>query len=188
MDQNLIDHQNAVRILEEGWRLFQQKGYRGLTIDELCLRCGITKPTIYYYFQDKENLFVQVLAHKLHGFHTVIDQPGPLPERLQRVAASILDNFEADTNSLLHDREHLKNLTNLAKVREAFHSEMFAPMIALMQSGIQSGELRGDDPEMLTLIFLGIVNSFIRKTAVPGTDTHELSSTLTQYFLKGAQY
>lgn len=187
MNEKFTDHQNAIRILEEGWRLFQQKGYRGLTIDELCLRCGITKPTIYYYFQDKENLFVQVLTHKLHGFHTVIDQPGPLPERLQRVAASILENFEADTNALLHDREHLKNMTNLGRVRDAFHSELFAPMIALMRSGIQSGELHGDDPEMLTRIFLGIINSFIRRSSDPAMDIHALSVTLTDYFLKGAQ-
>ncbi len=48
MDEEfLLDHENAERILDEGWRLFQQKGYRGVTVDELCLRCGITKPTLY---------------------------------------------------------------------------------------------------------------------------------------------
>ena len=85
MDDNLIlDHENAERILNEGWKLFQQKGYRGVTIDELCLNCGLSKPTVYYYFQDKENLFVQVLKYKLHGFHSVIEQPGTLATRLQR--------------------------------------------------------------------------------------------------------
>ncbi|MBV5350315.1 helix-turn-helix transcriptional regulator, partial [bacterium] len=49
---------NAERILQDGWELFQQKGYRGVSVDEICLRCGITKPTLYYYFKDKENLFV----------------------------------------------------------------------------------------------------------------------------------
>ncbi len=47
---------NKELILQEGWRLFQQKGYRGVSTDELCERCSITKPTLYYYFQDKENL------------------------------------------------------------------------------------------------------------------------------------
>jgi hypothetical protein len=37
------DHPNAERILQEGWELFQQKGYRGVSVDELCQRCQITK-------------------------------------------------------------------------------------------------------------------------------------------------
>ena len=92
----LLDHENAERILEEGWRLFQQKGYRGVTVDELCACCQLSKPTLYYYFQDKENLFVQVLQYKLHGFHAAAEQPGTLPERLQAVARLILDSFQSE--------------------------------------------------------------------------------------------
>ena len=32
MDQELLDHVNAERILEEGWRLFQQKGYANVAV------------------------------------------------------------------------------------------------------------------------------------------------------------
>ena len=39
-EKSLLDHENAERILEEGWRLFQQKGYRGVTVDEVYLSCG----------------------------------------------------------------------------------------------------------------------------------------------------
>ena len=67
-NQYLLEHENAERIMEESWKLFQQKGYRGVSVDELCLRCRLSKPTLYYYFQDKENLFVQVLQYKLQGF------------------------------------------------------------------------------------------------------------------------
>ena len=108
MKENLhLEHENAVRILEESWTLFQQKGYRGVNIDELCRRCELTKPTLYYYFQDKENLFVQVLRYKLHGFRTVIEEPGLLPRRLERVAVSILTSFQTQYTALLRDREHL---------------------------------------------------------------------------------
>ena len=33
----LLDHEKAEHILREGWLLFQQKGYRGASVDELLL-------------------------------------------------------------------------------------------------------------------------------------------------------
>jgi AcrR family transcriptional regulator len=188
MDEKfLVDHENAKRILEEGWRLFQQKGYRGVTVDEVCLRCGITKPTLYYYFEDKENLFVQVLQHRLRGFHKEVERPGTLVERLGYVAANILESFQTEYSALLRDREHLKKPENLTKIREAFRGELFGPLFNLMQAGIDQGELAPDNPEVLTLIFLGIVNNFIGKAADLGLDNAALAQKLTAYFLRGAQ-
>lgn len=183
----LLDHENAERILEEGWRLFQQKGYRGVTVDELCSRCQLSKPTLYYYFQNKENLFVNVLQYKLHGFRTAAEQPGTLAERLESVAASILDSFQTEYSALLRDREHLKQPENLKKIRDAFHSELFGPLITIMQSGIDRGELKEDSSEMLTLIFLGIINNFIGKAFEMNMQNAALAHKLTGYFLKGAK-
>jgi TetR/AcrR family transcriptional regulator len=92
--EELMSHENAERIMDEAWKLFQQKGYRGVSMDELCLTAGLTKPTLYYYFHDKENLFVQVLQARLCGFREVIEAPGSLSERLEHIAASILENFQ----------------------------------------------------------------------------------------------
>jgi len=183
----ILDHENAERILEEGWKLFQQKGYRGVTVDELCQRCGLTKPTLYYYFQDKENLFVQVLQYRLEGFHKVVEQTGTLAERLQWVATNILDNFQTEYSTILRDREHIKRPENLECIREAFHRELFGPLIALMQFGIDRGELAGDNPEMLTLIFLGAVNNLIGKAAEMGVENAVLAQQLTGYFLNGVR-
>lgn len=183
---DIPEHENAERILNEGWVLFQQKGYRGVSVDELCLRCGLTKPTLYYYFQDKENLFVQVLQHRLHGFRAALEQPGTLSERLQRFAVSILNSFQSEYSSLLRDREHIKKPENLARIRDAFHNEMFGPLIDLIQSGLDSGELDGDRAEMLALIFLGSVNNLIGKASEMGMDHEQLARKITGYFLNGA--
>ena len=180
-----LEHENARRILEEGWTLFQLKGYRGVNIDELCRRCGLTKPTLYYYFQDKENLFVQVLQYKLRGFHAVIERPGLLAERLERVATSILDSFQVQYIVLLRDREHLKRPENLEGIRHAFHQELFSPLIDLMQAGMAQGQLRGDNPETLALIFLGIINNFIGKSAEMHLANAALARMLCGFFLYG---
>lgn len=182
-----LEHENARRILDEGWRLFQQKGYRGVTVDELCQRCTLSKPTLYYYFGDKENLFVQVLRHRLHGFREVIEQPGTLTERLTWVVIAILESFETSYLTLLHDRTHLKRPETLDAVRSAFRGELFGPLTALMQEGIAGGELRGNDPAVLTLFFLGAINNFVGRSAELGLTDAALAQQLTDYFLQGAQ-
>ncbi len=187
MDSNFFSqHETAGCILEQGWKLFQQKGFRGVTIDELCLRCNLSKPTLYYYFQDKENLFVQILQYKLHGFREVIEQPGTLRARLEGIAASILDNFETEYSTLLRDREHLKKCESIETIRAAFHAELFGPLTALMQSGVDSGELRAEDPGVMTLIFMGSINNFIGKAAELHSDNNALAVRLTDFFIAGA--
>ncbi|NOR82165.1 MAG: TetR family transcriptional regulator [Ardenticatenales bacterium] len=183
----ILDNENAERILQEGWRLFEQKGFRGVSMDELCLRCGLSKPTVYYYFHNKENLFVQVLRYKLHGFHAVIEQPGTLTERLERIATGILDGFQVEHSTLMRDREHIKRPEALQAIKEVFHSELYGPLIALMRVGIDRGELDGDNPKVLTLIFLGSINNFIGKAGEMHLTNAHLARILTSYFLKGAK-
>src|SRR5690606_9515148 len=106
------EHENIERITAAAWQLFQQKGYRGVTVDEICARCGVTKPTLYYYFRDKEDLFVTVLRQQLEQFRGVLQGPGSTGERLQRLAAAVLDNFQAEYTVLMRDREHIRRPEN----------------------------------------------------------------------------
>lgn len=183
----LLEHENAEKILEEGWRLFQKMGYRGVTIDALCAVCKISKPTLYYYFQDKETLFVEVLQYRLEQFRAAAEGSGSLPERLQAVAEAILVSFETEYSTLLRDREHIKNPENLQKIRGAFHSGLFGPLNAIMQAGIERGELRQEEADVLTRIFLGMINNFIGRAGEMGDQNAALAQKLTTYFLEGAR-
>ena len=180
------EHANAERILRDGWELFQQKGYLGVSVEELCQRCEITKPTLYYYFQSKENLFVEILIYRLRGFHEVIEQPGKLQERLERIAAAMFDSFQKEYSYLVRDLEHIRFPENCQRVEDAFAAEIFLPLTDLMDSAIRSGQLRGD-PRFLTQVFGGLVDSFIARADEFNMDNKELANRLVAFFLRGAQ-
>ena len=186
MNQSEIQNTNAEKILDVSWQLFQQKGYRGVSVDEICLQAGITKPTLYYYFHNKEELFARVLERRLKNFHEAISAAGSLAERLQNVARTILESFESDYSFLLRDRENLKQPENLARVRVAFRTELYQPINDLMREGIALGELADQDAELLTLAFLGIVNNFIGKSAEKGLENSDLAQGVVRLFLHGA--
>ncbi len=182
----ILDRSNAERILNEGWIMFQQKGYLGVSLDALCARCGLTKPTLYYYFGNKENLFVQVLRHRLAGFRKAIEAPGSLSERLERTARAILESFQTEYTVLLRDREHITDPGNREAIREAFRAELFGPLAALMQAGVDGHALRPEKADVLVVLFLGMLNSVTGRAWEPGADRHALAQLVTDYFLHGA--
>jgi hypothetical protein len=58
----LIDDQESrERILLAAARLFANKGYAGAAVREIVDAAGVTKPTLYYYFKNKEELYVQLM-------------------------------------------------------------------------------------------------------------------------------
>lgn len=187
MDQTkLQEHQNAIKILEKSWLLFQQKGFKGVSMDEVCQVCGITKPTLYYYFKDKETLFVEVLTHWLHSFHASIHEEGSFRERLDAVAGIILQTFTTDYSTLERDREHIHKEENRQILGRAFREEMYMPLMELMQAGKVSGALKNEDSHTLVLIFLGMVNSFIGTTGGEEETSNKLARRITGIFLEGA--
>lgn len=74
------------RILCEAIRLFGRRGYSATSVREVVEAAGVTKPTLYYYFANKEALFVQCLETQLGGLAGLIDatlaSPGSERERL----------------------------------------------------------------------------------------------------------
>jgi AcrR family transcriptional regulator len=186
-------NENTERIFEEAWVMFQQLGYRGTSVDELCQRCGITKPTLYYYFGNKETLFIQVLARQLHGFRSILDAGRPLVERLTELTQAMLTAFKTDIGSMMRDMEHVKDPSLHASMDQSFRRELFDPLMRTMQDGIERGELRLNDSEFYAWIFLGLVNTFVRsrsRPAHPGfvNDPQLLAPRLVDFFFEGAYH
>ena len=54
----VVDHeQRKVMILENAFALFAEEGYSGVTYQKIADRCGISRTSIYKYFQNKEQIF-----------------------------------------------------------------------------------------------------------------------------------
>jgi AcrR family transcriptional regulator len=49
-------------VLEEAMKLFWQRGYDGLSMDELCAALGLSKPSLYGAFGNKRALYSRALA------------------------------------------------------------------------------------------------------------------------------
>ena len=54
------DMDNKKKILNCAVKLFSLKGYNGVGVQEIVDKAGITKPTLYYYFNNKEGLLKSI--------------------------------------------------------------------------------------------------------------------------------
>jgi AcrR family transcriptional regulator len=179
----LPDNENVGRILAEAWKLFQLKGFRGVSMNAVCQACGITKPTLYYYFEDKETLYIRVMLYSLKGLRSIIEGDRPLRERLAGLASEIIATYTTNINAMLHDMQYVRRETYHTQVNEAFQRELFGPLHNAMSQGINSGDLRPGDAAIYAWVFLGLINVFIGRASGAPPDT--VAEMAVGLFLRG---
>src|SRR5262245_54733315 len=57
------DHFYRDKVFTAALEVFARRGYEGASLSEIVSAAGVTKPTLYYYFQSKEGLFNALLQY-----------------------------------------------------------------------------------------------------------------------------
>ncbi len=79
--------QTRERILHVATELFTQHGYDKTSLRDIAERLGLTKAALYYYFERKEDILLE-LHLRLHAVGTrLLDELEALPDGPERVAA-----------------------------------------------------------------------------------------------------
>jgi len=95
-------------ILTQALRLFRQRGYDGVGIDEIGEAAGISGPSVYFHYDTKAAILVdayeQAGSRVVAGIHDAIALATSATEALERLAASYLE--------IAHDNGDLIVVTN----------------------------------------------------------------------------
>lgn len=155
----------ALKIIDAAAQLFMQRGYTAVSLSDIIRAAGVTKPTLYYYFADKEDLFLhtglRVLAQIGDAMDEALATPGDVAVRLRALAEEMLRDRDRDMRMMRHEMfEHL-GPTPRMRLAHAFHRRLFVPVVRLMAEGLDAGELAGHPAEVLATMFLGIAEAFL---------------------------
>ena len=63
------------RILKVAERLFHEQGYADTTLEQIVRELGVTKPFVYYYFHNKQEIFELLAWRPTVACFTVLDYP-----------------------------------------------------------------------------------------------------------------
>ncbi len=61
-------------ILAAAARLFADQGFSATSMNQVAEACGVAKPTLYHYFQDKQALLAQICDSHVHALLTLVEQ------------------------------------------------------------------------------------------------------------------
>jgi AcrR family transcriptional regulator len=171
------------RILAASRELFMQHGYRAVSISDIVRAAGITKPTLYYHFADKEALYAAMALHVIeemqHEMLTSVMRHPTTHARLVAIARMVFAMPDGDTRLMRHQIfEHL-NDANRAQVAAAFWQGFFQPFTAVMAEGIARHDLHGN-PFELAMLFSSLIEGAREWAMPPSTNTHAAMPSMPQ--------
>lgn len=182
------------KLLDSALALFSEKGYKGTSIREIIERAGVTRPVLYYYFKNKEDLFCRIVETSFAELGADLDQiiqtPGTCRAKLTSVMSATFAGAEQSAGMV-----RLLLQAAFASPAEGLRLDMtkmiegrLDRLAKIMQEGLDAGELDGGDAQSLALVFAGIMDMHImakmhRPEAVLALD---LADYLVDLFIKGA--
>jgi AcrR family transcriptional regulator len=151
-------------MVEAAYKLFTEKGYMSVSVDDIIKISGGSKSSLYKYFGDKEGILKAVigsLAEKmLREFHFEYDSSKSPREALTRIGMVLVD-LALSENAINQHRQavsHAKALPELAKLwYELGPRKTFDGLAEFMAKEAASGRLRIEKPERAALLFAGMI-------------------------------
>lgn len=135
-------------LLSAALDLFVEKGYAATRLDDVARRAGVSKGTLYLYYDSKESLFKAVIRGGLipaiqRGEQAVADHQGPMAELLDKIVlgwwAEVGDSQLGGIPKLMF--AEAKNFPDLARF---YHDEVISRGYALVQRVLEDGIARGE--------------------------------------------
>jgi len=91
-------------ILDVAMKLFAKKGYAACTVREICQAAGITKPVLYYHFQNKEHLYqelmLDIFSQTRRNLLRLEKSGGSMRDRLKQFVSSEYSDTRRDPESV----------------------------------------------------------------------------------------
>lgn len=151
------------KILDAATEEFARYGLGGARVDRIAVRAGTNKRMLYYYYRDKDNLFLAALEHayaRIRAAERALDLEHLAPrEALARLVRFTWDYFLEHPEFMtllnsenLHKGRHVRRSPRVPQL----HSPLVETLRAILRRGEREGVFRkGVDPVQLYISIAG---------------------------------
>ena len=136
-------------ILEAAFVEFSRNGYAMTTLDRVAERAGVTKGTIYVYFENKEHLFISMVREitkttldTVHGMFESHD--GSTADLLRAQFSFIYQHIVEDRRRREVLRMLIAEAPRFPALADRYHDEILRPCLGMLRQAIQRGIDRGE--------------------------------------------
>ncbi len=179
------------RIRQAATHLFAQHGYGGTSVRAVVEGAGVTKPTLYYWYDNKEALYLACVRHQFAVFRNLVAEIAAMPltpkERLREFIQRYLELGMSDKDgtrlaiTATHPSVEKRPQVDIMSM----HLQYISPLERLIQDGIDSGDFRPIDLRFATVALLGTATMQL-KAAMNGLPVcDDQAQMTTDLFLYG---
>jgi AcrR family transcriptional regulator len=190
-----VSTERRVQIIEAALACFNRKGYVHTTLDDIVAESGLSKGSLYWYFESKDVLFkaamTAVAANIIGEPMRLLETAGTATAKLRTAAQIMVDScgeiaqyfgllLEFWSQSERNDEEML------------FWTELLPPyqqmVAAIFEEGIQAGEFRKTDTAALAWMMMAAYDGLsVYTVMIPEIDIEKISQAFIETLLKGLQ-
>ena len=136
-------------IVEAAFVEFSRNGYATTTLEAIAERAGVTKGTIYVYFENKEHLFIsmvrEVTKATLDTVHDMFEtHEGSTAELLRAQFSFIYQHIVEDRRRREVVRMLIAEASRFPELADRYHEEILKPCLDMLRQAIQRGIDRGE--------------------------------------------
>ena len=178
------------RILDAGLKVFAEAGYSGTTMDAVAAAAGLSKPTLYQYFDSKEALFQAMMLGQRDRMMGVLEHPSPkgMVHDLHAFAWDYADVvMRPDMLSLA--RLIIGEVQRFPEIGRAYQASgpdrVLAGIMAYLTAQRDAGRLVFEDAELAAQDLWGLILSAPRTQALYLPDAAPDRAALARYIDNG---
>lgn len=149
------------RILDESRTRFLDKGFSATSMQEIADAVGMTKPALYYHFEDKNELFLAVVAREMDRgyveFNRNMQAHAHISDRLEAGAIYCFQMIQGDIGQMMSDLHRFVPAERVVALKAAHPQpvEMVAEMLTIAR---ENGEIGPDENvQDLAQLFIGSI-------------------------------
>lgn len=154
-------------IISQALPLFASYGYEGVSVQQIVQAAGVTKPTLYYYFESKRGLLDAILQQHFDTFYVATQQAsvyeGDLTMTLHSIARNYFEYAEANKQfyrmqlTLWFSPPHSEAYSAVSP----YHEKQYQCIENIfVKAAEQHGNMK-DRHQDYTTTFLGILDTYI---------------------------
>lgn len=151
------------RIIAAFKELSMLRGFSGVTVDDLAAHTGISKRTIYRYFNSKEEIIISVLEDFMstvrQKVQQALDSSADPAQRINNVVMVVAQNVRLFHPLALHDLQ--KFYPHLWEKIEQFRAERIQEVIENVLAGEQESYFQKINPKIFSTALLTSIRAVV---------------------------
>lgn len=181
---------NEKRILAAALQVFSQSGYSGASMDAVAAIAGLSKPTLYQYFDSKEQLFATLMAQKRDDMLLAFRSPGT-GDMVAQLHSFAWDYADAvlSPELLALARLTIGEVQRFPEIGRAYQAagpdRVLQGLMDYLSAQRDAGRLTFDDAELVAQDLWGLILSAPRTQALYNPEYAPTRADLARYVHNG---